>query len=252
MKYLPNLLTICNLICGCIAVTLILSAPMSLAEVVTGEQYYPKLGTYEIHYGAIFIFIAALFDVFDGLAARLLNAQSAIGKDLDSLADVVSFGVAPSAIMFQLIWRAYMGEPGALDTPMFLMVPAFGIAAFAALRLARFNQSGDAQAKHFIGLPVPAVGIFVATLALSGLDVPEVNLLLLNRFDLYVIIALLCFLMVSKIKFFKWKPADNNIKAWMPQIVVALVAIVGFLFLNIAGILLAFGVYVLLSIFNKK
>ncbi len=251
MKHIPNFLTICNLICGCIAITLILSAPMSL-ETVTGEEYFPKLGINEIYIGAIFILIAALFDVFDGLAARLLNAHSKIGKDLDSLADVVSFGIAPSVIMFQLIWRAYMSEPGALDTPMVLMLPAFAIAAFAALRLAKFNQTSDEQKNHFIGMPVPANGIIIATLALSGMYVVSINELLLNRFVLYGIITLLCFLMVSKIKFLKWKPAENTLKAWLPQIVILLVAVIGFPILNIASVLLAFGVYIVFSIFNRK
>lgn len=84
---------------------------------VNGEQYWVS-GTTQAYYGSLFIFMAAVFDLFDGMVARWLGVQSPIGKDLDSLADVVSFGVAPSMIIFKMLWAAYMAKPHAMDVSM--------------------------------------------------------------------------------------------------------------------------------------
>src|SRR4051812_5141145 len=142
MKHLPNLLTLANLFCGCIAIAYILTAQPYTAMSI-GEGGLPTwrwiFGAEQMYYGSIFIFIAAVCDMFDGLAARALNIHSPIGKDLDSLADMVSFGVAPSVIFFKFLWDALMGEKNAFDVSMLGMAPAFLIACFAALRLAKFN-----------------------------------------------------------------------------------------------------------------
>src|SRR6185312_2991500 len=119
-----------------------------------------------MYYGCIFIFIAAVCDMLDGFTARALKVFSPIGKDLDSLADVVSFGVAPSVIIFKFLWDALMQEKNAFDVNMLGMAPAFLIACFAALRLAKYNITADAQKSYFIGMPVPAVGIVVASFPL--------------------------------------------------------------------------------------
>ncbi len=105
MKHLPNICTLANLFFGCTAITFILNAPAFL-NTITGEDYFPVLGMEQMYYGSLFIALAALMDVLDGFAARSLKVHSLIGKDLDSLADVVSFGVAPSMILFKLLWFA--------------------------------------------------------------------------------------------------------------------------------------------------
>lgn len=247
MKYIPNLLTLCNLIFGCFAIAFTLSAP-SYLNTSDDVNYFPVLGIQEIQWGSICIFIAAFFDVLDGLAARVLKAHSSIGKDLDSLADMVSFGVAPSMILYQFIWCSYMAEPGALDTPMWVLVPAFGVAVFAALRLAVFNQTAAEQTATFKGLPVPAVGILVACLPLVAMYQSSMQELLLNRWYLYIFVAILCFLMVSNIRFFKWQ-GKKSLSSWMPQILVAVAMIAGIALLGIIGVYVGFVVYVLLSIF---
>lgn len=247
MKHIPNLLTICNLICGCLAITYIIGAPAFMST-TDYQTYYPVLGSQQIYWGSIFIFIAALFDVLDGLAARTLNAHSKIGKDLDSLADVVSFGVAPSMIFYQLLWKAYMQEPGALDTPLFVLVPAFAIAAFAAIRLATFNQTNTFQKHHFIGMPVPATGIVTASLPLMMMQNNWLNDIGSNRWVIYGLIAVLSFLMVSKVKFLKWKSSGEGLKAWIPQIIIAVSLLASIPFMGYASILIAFIVYVVLSI----
>ena len=144
-RHIPNSITCCNLICGCIAV---------------GSAYY---GQY--HYAVAMIVLGAVFDFFDGMAARALGVSSPIGKELDSLADVVTFGVAPSAILFHLFHEVHYPE---LPVPVKDILPftAFLMAAFSALRLAKFNLD-ERQHFGFIGLPTPANALFWSSLVLG-------------------------------------------------------------------------------------
>lgn len=250
MKHVPNLLTLANLFFGCAAITFILDAPAFLTT-VTGESYTPVLGLPQLYWGSIFIGIAALCDVFDGLAARVLGVTSAIGKDLDSLADVVSFGVAPAMIMYKLLWYSYMSEPGAMDTNLWVLAPAFLLPCFGALRLARYNQTSDLQKHSFLGLPIPAMAIVVASFPLMTWfpsNLFDVSILFRNRWLLYAIILILCLLMVSKWKFLKWKASGKGIAAWWPQVLLLLALVFGFIFLKFAAIPLVFILYIILSL----
>ena len=202
MKHLPNLLTLANLFCGCIAIAYILTAQpytsMSLENggLPTWKWVY---GAEQMYYGGIFIFIAAVCDMLDGMVARALKVFSPIGKDLDSLADVVSFGVAPSMIMFKLLWDALMGEKNAFDVSMLGMAPAFLIACFAALRLAKFNITSTAQKSYFIGMPVPATGILIGSFPLIVWYNPyNIASLFQNKWLLYFIIALVLVIAACK------------------------------------------------------
>jgi CDP-diacylglycerol--serine O-phosphatidyltransferase len=251
MKHLPNILTLANLIFGCIAITYALTVHPTIIN--TGEEAWFLIeGMEQLYMASFFIGLAALMDLLDGFAARLLNAFSPIGKDLDSLADVVSFGAAPSMILFQLIWRAYMQEPGALDTPMIAMAPAFLVACFAALRLARFNQTASSQKAWFLGMPVPATGLLIASLPLVIFYGPaQIASIVSNRWVLYAIIALVCWLMVSNIKFLKWSAPGKGIGAWWPQLLVAAVLLGGAFVIQFAAIPLAFLVYIICSLVYK-
>lgn len=251
MKHLPNILTLCNLVCGCLAITFVMGAYPEL-KTVTGETFFPVLGAHKLVYGSLFIILAAIFDVLDGLAARTLKTFSPIGKDLDSLADVVSFGVAPGMIMYQLLWMAFMSEPKALAVSPLVTLPAFLLPCFGALRLARFNQNNLAQSAYFSGMPIPAAGIIVAILPLiltyeQGALVTQ----LAGKWTLYAIIALLCYFMVSKIKFLKWKAPAKGIAAWWPHILIALTAVIGYFALGYTALLLAFVVYIITSMLYR-
>lgn len=251
MKHLPNICTLANLFFGCIAIAFILNAPSFLTAI--GEDYQPVLGLEQMYWGSIFIALAALMDVIDGFAARSLNVSSLIGRDLDSLADVVSFGVAPSMILFKLLWFAYMSEPGALDAPLLATTPAFLIACFGALRLARFNQTSAQQRDYFAGMPIPATGLIIASLPLiswypSGYNF---NAIMTNKWFLYGLIIALCLIMVSKIKFLKWKAAGKGMAAWWPQILMLVMIIAGAPFLKFAIIPLVFLVYIICSLLYK-
>ena len=145
-KHLPNSITCCNLISGCIATTFAFIGDAKLA--------------------LCWIVIGAVFDFFDGMSARLLNVSSPIGKELDSLADDVTFGVAPATILFsELNVLEYPGP--LLGIKDFIPYIAFLMAAFSALRLAKFNLD-ERQTTSFIGLPTPANALFWGSLIVSN------------------------------------------------------------------------------------
>lgn len=260
MKHLPNLLTLGNLFCGCIAIAYVLSAQPYLSMSVQNgalPNWQWIFGMEQMYMGSIFIGIAAICDMLDGFVARALKVFSPIGKDLDSLADVVSFGVAPSVIMFKFLWDALMQEKNAFDVSMLGMAPAFLIACFAALRLARFNITSDKQKGYFIGMPTPAVGILVgsfpAVMWMSSNPASKaIASVLQNKWALYLIIALLCWLMVSGVKFIKMIPSGWSMAAAWPQLVIVIVAGISIPLFSVAAIPIAFVVYLLLSFIYKQ
>ena len=174
-KHIPNAITCCNLMSGCIA---------------AGAAFH---GQYQ--WAALMIVAGAVFDFFDGLTARALGVSSPIGKELDSLADVVTFGVAPSAILFYLFHEVHY--PDALaSVSRFLPYLAFLMAAFSALRLAKFNLD-ERQTNQFIGLPTPSNALFWASLALG-----QHAFLVSPRFNVLFLVALMllsCWLLVAEL-----------------------------------------------------
>lgn len=174
-KHLPNFVTCLNLFSGCVGLVYAFDGKLRVA--------------------AIAILIAAVFDFLDGLVARLLNAYSEIGKQLDSLADMVSFGVLPSAIVYQLFLKAPQVGPLSL----YLNLSAFLIAVFSALRLAKFNTD-ERQSENFIGLPTPANAILIASLPMI---LEKHNFFLsayiLNPFFLFLFSLGMGFMMVAEI-----------------------------------------------------
>jgi CDP-diacylglycerol--serine O-phosphatidyltransferase len=255
MKHLPNLLTLANLFCGCIAIAYILTAqPYYYMRVVDGMPSYAWVhGAQQMYYGSLFIGIAAICDLLDGFVARALKVFSPIGKDLDSLADMVSFGVAPAVIIYKLLWDALMADKNAFDVSMLGMAPAFLIACFAALRLAKFNISTAEQKSYFIGMPTPATGILVGSFPLIMWYNPyNIASLLQNKWVLYGVVIAVCFLMVSKIKFFKMVPSRMSLAYAWPQLTLILSSVVAVMFLSVAAIPVGFGIYILLALIYKQ
>jgi CDP-diacylglycerol--serine O-phosphatidyltransferase len=187
-RHLPNAVTCINLLFGCFALTAIFNGHLAL--------------------GAYFVGAAAVADFFDGLLARALRVSSAIGKDLDSLADMVSFGVVPGAILFQLLLKALApSEAGAqVAGPMqYLPYLAFIVSVFSALRLAKFNND-TRQTTSFIGLPTPACTLVVASLPLILLnDQFGMTSFILNPWLLIGITVLLSGLLVAELPLFALK-----------------------------------------------
>ena len=199
-NHIPNIITLFNMLSGILSIYSVMNGNIDLA--------------------AYFIFIAAAFDFLDGLAARLLNAKSEIGGQLDSLADVVSFGVAPGFILFYMISISH-GQPidSSEEFNIFPFV-AFIVPAFGALRLAKFNIDTE-QTIFFRGLPIPAMGILIASLPLIRAELYESQsffYMVMTNTYFYMSIAIIgSLLMVSRfpmfdIKFngFSWK--NNMIK----------------------------------------
>ena len=192
-RNIPNTITCCNLISGCIAT---LSAFMGETQVAL-----------------LWIIIGAVFDFFDGMSARLLHVSSPIGKELDSLADDITFGMAPAAIVF---YELDIMEYPAYLVPMQPYIPfvAFLIAAFSALRLAKFNLD-ERQAMGFIGLPTPANALFWGALLVGAGDFIENTTWMVPA--VIVMILLSCWLLVSEIpmfalKFKHWGWKGNQVK----------------------------------------
>ena len=187
-KYLPDTITCLNLISGSVAIIFAFRDDFDMALAM--------------------IVLAAVFDFLDGLAARLFHAYSDMGKELDSLADTVSFGLAPSLILYN--WLA--GFTSGIH-PYVCYIPLL-IAAFSALRLAKFNLD-TRQSESFLGLPVPASALFAASLAaFAGHYEHIANTLLANNWVIPAVSLILCALLVSelpmfsmKLKTLKWK--DN-------------------------------------------
>lgn len=255
MRHLPNLLTLANLFCGCLAIVCILNAEPYLINFDPHDPpgYQWVHGTQQIWWSGALIFIGALFDAFDGFAARALRIHSPIGKDLDSLADVVTFGVAPSMIMYKLLWESNISNQQYAITPL-MLVPAFAIAIFAALRLARFNVSPPQSNGGFTGLPTPAVGLLIASFALTswpdsnGSKVVSKLFYNMNHpWCWYLIIALLCWLMVSKVRFIKLLPGKFTPQTLWPLLVVVLGGAAAFVLVSYMAIPIAFVLYAIVS-----
>ncbi|MDO7853651.1 CDP-alcohol phosphatidyltransferase family protein [Hymenobacter convexus] len=180
-RHLPNAITCLNLLCGCLALTHIFAG--------------------QLETGAWFVAAAAAADFADGLVARALRVSSAIGKDLDSLADMVSFGVVPGAIFFQLLSRGVAG--GGL--PVWVPYIGFLVSIFSALRLAKFNND-TRQTTSFIGLPTPACTLVVASLPLIlAHDQFGLSGVVLNPLVLLGLTVLLSGLLVAELPLFALK-----------------------------------------------
>lgn len=234
-KHIPNTITCFSLVFGFYACILALSG----------------------NYGGamIAIFIASVFDFLDGLAARLLKAYSAIGKDLDSLSDMVSFGVAPGMLLFDYMDRMQKtidwGNP--VYGKLFLLA-AFLIPVFSALRLAKFNND-TRQASSFIGLPVPANAIFWTSF-IYALGSGTTFLSSIPAFYILIIISFLAilssWLLVSEIPMFSLKVKSLAWKGNEFQYILVFAAIILVAWLGVLGIAAIIPLYILLSIFNKQ
>lgn len=214
-QHIPNAITCCNLISGCFSIMFSFTGMPVMA--------------------AVMIFAAGLFDFLDGFTARLLKAHSPIGGDLDSLSDVVSFGVAPGFVMYHLMGGLWFG------------CFAFLLPVFAAVRLAKFNID-ERQTTSFIGLPTPPMAIFMASLPLAFWQLDMLDRQVLNPYLCLGIVILFSVLMVCNRPFFSFKMKnlkwEENKLRWI------------FLGLAVAG-LVAFGLvalpfillgYILLSV----
>jgi|SRR6185369_13193361 len=251
MKQIPNLFTLLSLVFGCIAIVFILQTGESI--VLLQQEGFTDVNLPEkITWGCFFIIAAGAVDFLDGFVARLFNATSGMGKQLDSLADVVSFGVAPGMILYQLLRISFAREENGLDTPIAWLLPAFLIPAAAAWRLAKFNLD-DEQQVSFKGVPTPAVGLVIASLPLIiHFQTFNLQFVFVNRWLLYVIILLLSYLMISNVPFMSMKMKDLGIKNNLARYLLLVLGIIAAISLKWLAVPVIFVVYVIISLVFKN
>lgn len=226
LKHIPNFITCCNLLCGCIGVVAVTNGHLEVATYL--------------------IWLAAILDFFDGFTARILKAYSAIGKELDSLADMVTFGFLPAYMMFSMITTA--------SNNFYLPYMAFLIAIFSALRLAKFNVD-TRQAESFIGLPTPANALFISALPLLAFESAEISdFVLSNVFVLIGITIVFSLLMVAELplfslKFKNYKWVDNKVKFLF--LIVSVVLLISLKFISIPLIIILYITLSIIVTFNK-
>jgi CDP-diacylglycerol--serine O-phosphatidyltransferase len=227
-RHIPNTVTCCNLFCGCIASIMGFQAKYEMA--------------------ILFIILGAVFDFFDGMLARLFHVSGPLGKELDSLADDITFGFAPSVIVFSLFKEVQYPD---ILTPFTEYIPytAFIIAVFSALRLGKFNID-TRQSTSFIGMPTPANALFWGSLVVGGHDflVSES----FNAIYLLILVLIMSYLLVAEIPMFSLKFknltwSDNKI-----SYIFLLVCIPLLIFLQISGFAAIILWYIFLSAITKK
>ncbi|MDF9797708.1 CDP-diacylglycerol--serine O-phosphatidyltransferase [Catalinimonas alkaloidigena] len=223
VRYIPNFLTICNLLSGCIGIVLIAEG--------------------NLNGGAYMIWLAAIFDFFDGLSARAFSAHSSIGGELDSLSDMVSFGVLPSFIIYALLKDIL---PEAFSDLAFV---AFAIAAFSAIRLAIFNID-TRQKSSFIGLPTPASALLISALPLS--NIPLVEQLMNNYIFLILLVLVDSYLLVSNIQLMAFKFDGFGWQKNKFKYSFMLISLILVILLNTIAIPLVILLYIIFSILKKS
>ncbi len=239
-NYIPNFITSLNLLSG------------SLSIILSFEGY-PLWASY-------LIFIAAVFDFMDGMTARLLKAYSEMGKELDSLADLISFGMAPATIAFNLMKTGlFLGvnDLSSLSRELDMKEVVFLssvllIPVFSGLRLAKFNVD-TRQASSFIGLPTPANAIFWASLPIITLKSPSFLNKIIGKIDnvpYFILTAsvLLSLLLVSELPMFSLKFKSLKIKEYPVQFIFLLISVILLIFLQIKSIPIIIVIYILISV----
>jgi CDP-diacylglycerol--serine O-phosphatidyltransferase len=243
-KHIPNFITCLNVFCGSLAVVFSLRGDLTIAVGL--------------------ILLAAVFDFMDGMVARLLHAYSPVGKELDSLADVISFGLAPGLILFKLQESSLFGGISCPDNlsslsiyQMLVLGSAFLIPIFSALRLAKFNVD-ERQTSSFIGLPTPANAIFLSSLALIY---EHPSRILIDNFlqstaTLLFITLLFSYLLISEIPMFSLKFKNLSWKSNKIQYLFLILTLCSIAFFGLYGItlsiLLFIGLSILMMIIGKK
>lgn len=227
-RHIPNTVTCCNLICGCIASVMAFQARYDMA--------------------IIFIIIGAVFDFFDGMLARLFKVSGPLGKELDSLADDITFGFAPSVIIFSLFKEVHYPE-FLQSMADFIPYTAFLISAFSALRLGKFNID-PRQSTSFIGMPTPANALFWGSLVVGGHDflVSES----FNALYLLALVILMSYLLIAEIPMFSLKFKNLTWKDNKVSYIFLLVCIPLLIIFRISGFAAIILWYILLSLITRK
>lgn len=226
-KHVPNAITCANLFSGCVGIVFAFQENLVFAGYA--------------------IFLAAIFDFFDGFASRVLQSFSGIGKDLDSLADMVSFGFLPGAIMFELLEQG----PQIPSVSPWLNYVAFLLPVFSALRLAKFNID-TRQAESFIGLPTPANAILIASFPLILEQHQFLAPYVLNPYGLTVFIIVMCALLVAELPLMSLKFKNRDFNKNFYRYILLLFSAILILFFKFAAVPVVIVMYITLSLIQLK
>jgi CDP-diacylglycerol--serine O-phosphatidyltransferase len=226
-KHVPNAITCANLFSGCIGIVFAFQENLIFASYA--------------------LFLAAIFDFFDGFASRVLKSFSGIGKDLDSLADMVSFGVLPAAILYEL----FLQTPQIPKVSSWLNFIAFLIAVFSMLRLAKFNND-TRQSESFIGLPTPANAILIASFPFILEHHPRLSQYVLNPYGLAAFVLVMCTLLVAEIPMMSLKFKNSDFNKNIYRYLLLLFSAILILFFKFAAVPVIIIMYITLSIIQFK
>jgi len=244
LSHIPNLITSMHLLMGCLSIVLAFQGQLITASVC--------------------IFIAGILDFADGLAARLLKAGSEFGKLMDSLGDVVSFGVAPSVIMFQLLNQAILRgytDVGVESTGLInfntaslleqvLTFSAFIIAVFSALRLAKFHLD-TRQTTYFVGIPTPANAFLIASIPFVLRDYEMIGTILLKIYVLIPLVFILSFLLVSEIPMISLKFKNLTFRDNKSRYILLIIALILLAIFRISAYPIIFALYMIISLIDS-
>lgn len=227
-RHIPNTVTCCNLFCGCIASIMAFQARYEMA--------------------VTFIILGAVFDFFDGMLARLFGVSGPLGKELDSLADDITFGFAPSVIVFSLFKEVHYPD-FLLPIAEYIPYIAFIMAAFSALRLGKFNID-TRQTTSFIGMPTPANALFWGSLVVGGHEflISEA----FNALYLIILVCIMSYLLIAEIPMFSLKFKNLSWNSNKVSYIFLIVCIPLLIFFKISGLAAIILWYILLSLITKK
>lgn len=232
-KQIPNIITLGNLFCGC----------MAILNATSGD----------LRWASVFILLGAFFDFFDGLAARALGVSGELGKQLDSLADMVTFGVAPAMIAFQLMQGVLINNPDMSPVvATVLQYLPFLLALMSAMRLAQFNID-TRQTVDFIGLNTPSNAIFWVGLpiALHYTDPQVIRILFLNPWIFALVILVFSYLLISPLRMFSLKIKSGKLSDHYWPLALVLGGVILYLIWDLQAVSLVIILYVILSLFKK-
>ncbi len=229
-KHIPNFLTLLNLFCGCCALISVFN--------------------HHFVHAAVFLLVSGIADFFDGMSARLFNVKGDLGKELDSLADMVSFGLVPGVIIYTLL-NIQNENPSSQNIDLFAL-PAFLITIFSCLRLARFNID-TRQSENFIGLNVPSNTTFaVGLMLIYHFNSFGLSSFVSNNLLLYTYIIVCSYLMISNIPMFGFKFKKLAINGNELKFIFLLSSILSFIFLQELALCTNILLYIILSLFDKN
>lgn len=238
IKQLPNFLTTINIMLGCLAIVFAFEGNLQLSSVM--------------------VILAAVMDFFDGFFARILHAYSGFGKSLDSLADMVAFGIAPAIVLYHILIMSLTFHDSSfnIETASLLesiiLYAAFLIAIFSGIRLARFTSTNTGNS-HFLGVPTPANALLIASIAIILVETEKEQLreLLLNTYFLVILILILCILMVSGLKLFSLKFSTFSFKSNQVRYIFLIVSALLLILFQLFAVPVIFVFYIFLSLLQN-